>query len=109
MAKVQISWRDNSDNEDSFKIFKSTNNPVTSTDALIAEVALSSGQWSVSGSASNVALTSSNTTNSATTGETFVISYDEDTANTYYYGVAASNAVGDSLVVTSAGSVEVLA
>jgi hypothetical protein len=109
MAKVQISWRDNSDNEDSFKIFKSTNTPVTSSDAQIAEVTLASGQWNVSGTASNVALTSSNTTNSSTTGETFVISYDEDTPNTYFYGVAASNAVGDSLVVTSTGSVEVLA
>jgi hypothetical protein len=109
MAKVQISWRDNSDNEDSFKIFKSTNTPVTSSDAQIAEVELANGQWGVSGTAANVAITSSNTTNSSTTGETFVVNYDEDVANIYYYGVAASNAVGDSLVVTSAGSVEVIA
>jgi len=108
MAKVQISWRDNSDNEDSFKVYKSTSNPVTTSDALIAEVTLSGGTWSVSGSA-NVALTSTNTTNSATTGEYFVISYDESAAGVYYYGVAASNAVGDSLIVTSTGSVTVVA
>ena len=108
MAKVQISWRDNSDNEDSFKVYKSTNNPVEATDTLIAEVVLSGGVWNVSGIANNLALTSLNTTNSTTTGETFTISYDEDAAGTYYYGVSASNAVGDSLVVTSAGSVEVI-
>ena len=108
MAKVQISWRDNSDNEDGFKIYKATNNPVQSTDSLIATVELSGGTWGVTGSATNVALTSVNTTNSATAGETFTLTYDESVANTYYYGVAAFNAVGDSIVVTSVGSVEVI-
>lgn len=109
MAKVQISWRDNSDNEDGFKVYKSTNTPVTSSDAEIAEVTLSGGTWGVTGIATNIALTSTNTTNSATTGETFVVSYDESAAGVYYYGVAAYNAVGESLIVTSTGSVTVVA
>ena len=108
MAKVQISWRDNSNNETSFLVYKGSNSPVTNTDPLIATVALSDGSWSVSGSASNITLTSTNTGDSLTTGENFIITYDEDTPGLYYYGVAASNAVGASNVVTSAGSVEVI-
>jgi hypothetical protein len=108
MAKVQISWRDNSNNEEEFLVYKGASDPVSNTDDLIATVALSGTTWGVSGTASNVTLTSTNTGDSLTTGETFTITYDEATPGTYYYGVAASNAVGASSVVTSTGSVEVL-
>ena len=106
MAKIQISWQDNADNETSFKVYQGTSSPVQDTDTLIATVALSSGTWDVSGSAANVLLTSSNTGDSVTTGETFTLTYDESVDGTYYYGVAASNAVGDSAIAT--GSVAVI-
>jgi len=105
MAIVQISFQDNADNETEFKIYKGTSTPLDSSSTQIAKIELVSGSWSVaeytSGSAPSIQLTSTNTGSSATTGETFTITYDEQTAGTYYYGVSASNAVGDSDVVTS--------
>ena len=106
MAKIQISWRDNADNEDGFKIYRSTDATVTTGDTLIAEVVYSNGSWGVTGSASNLALTSSNQSPSAT-GEVFTVTYDESTIGTYYYGVSASNAVGDSAISASSVAVTV--
>lgn len=107
MAKVQISWQDNSDNEDSFKVYKGSASPVVDTDTLIATVALSGGAWGVTGAGTNLAITSSNTADSVTTSEIFVITYDETAVGDYYYGVVASNAVGDSAVITSSTSVNI--
>jgi len=105
MAIVQISWQDNADNETEFKIYKGGTTPLDSGDTQIAKVELVSGNWSAAeftnGSAPSLQLTSTNTGSSATTGETFTITYDEQTAGTYYFGVSASNSVGDSDVVTS--------
>jgi len=107
MAKIQISWTDNADNEYSFKVYQSTSATITDSDTLIGTVSLSGSTWSVSGSGSNIALESTNTGNAATTGETFTISYDESTPGTYYYGVSACNSVGDSEIVESTGTITV--
>ena len=107
MAKIQISFTDNADNETAFKIYQSTSATITDTDTLIGTVTLSGSTWSVGGTGSNIALDSSNTGNSTTTGETFTVSYDESTPGTYYYGVSASNVVGDSGIVESTGTITV--
>jgi hypothetical protein len=106
MAVVQISFKDNANNEDSFKIYKGTATPLTSASTQIATIALSAGTWTAtefsSGSAPSLTLTSTgHNSDPATVGETFVLTYEEATANTYYYGISASNSVGDSDVVTS--------
>ena len=109
MAVVQISWKDNANNETEFKIYKGTASPLSSSSTQIASVTLSGNSWVAAefstGSAPSLALTSSNTADSTTTNETFIITYDESNANTYFYGVAASNSVGDSDVVTSSSLV----
>lgn len=107
MAKIQISWTDNADNETAFKIYQSTSATITDSDTLIGTVSLSGSTWSVSGSGSNIALESTNTGNSSTSGETFTVSYDESVAGDYYYGVSASNLVGDSEIVESANTITV--
>jgi hypothetical protein len=112
MAVVQLSWRDNSDNETKFKVYRGTSSPVTTGDDFLAEVTLSGSTWqateATSGSAPNVTLTSTgNTGDSLTTGETFVITYTENTAGSYYYGVSASNAIGDSDIVTTPSVLQV--
>ena len=111
MATVQISFRDNADNETSFNIYQGTSSPLSASSTKIAEVSLSGGAWSVAeattGSAPNVTLTSTNTGNSATQGETFVVRYDESNAGLYYYGVSAENAVGASDVVTTGSALNV--
>lgn len=112
MAIVQISWQDNANNETAFKIYKGTTSPLDSSSTLIANVELSNGSWVASeettGSAPNLTLTSSNTGDSVTTGETFVVTYEEGTLGNYFYGVSASNAVGDSDVVTSGSALSVV-
>lgn len=110
MAVVQISFKDNANNEDSFKIYKGTASPLTAGSTQIATIALSGGAWvateSSSGSAPSLTLTSTgHNADPATTGETFVLTYEEGSANTYYYGISASNSVGDSDVVTSSALV----
>jgi hypothetical protein len=113
MAVVQLSWRDNSDNETSFKVYRGTSSPVSTSDDHIANITLSGSTWSASeastGSAPDITLTSSanNTGDSVTTGETFVITYTENTSGNYYYGVSASNAIGDSDIVTTASVLNV--
>ena len=106
MAKIQISWRDNADNEDSFKVYRSTSSTVDTSATLIATVSYASNTWGVSGVGSNLTLTSSNQGPSAT-GEIFTLTYDETTPATYYYGVSASNAVGDSAISASSVGVTV--
>jgi hypothetical protein len=111
MAVVQIFWRDNSDNETSFKIYKGTSSPLSASSDQIATVSLVSGAWEVAeagtGTAPDVTLTSTNTGNSTTQNETFVITYTEGTPNNYYYGVSAANAIGDSDVVTTPSALAV--
>lgn len=111
MATVQISFRDNADNETSFNIYKGTSSPLSASSTKIAEISLSNGAWIVAeettGSAPNITLTSTNTGDSVTTGETFVVRYDEGTTGLYYYGVSAENAVGASDVVTTASALNV--
>lgn len=111
MAVVQISWRDNSDNETSFKIYKGSASPLSSASDHIATVTLSGSTWSVAeetaGDAPDIAITSTNTGDSQTSGETFVVTYTESTSGTYYYGVSASNAIGDSDVVTTSSGLTV--
>lgn len=108
MAKIQVSWRDNADNEEGFKIYESTDATVNTGDNLIAEVTWNAGSssWVATGSATNLTLTSSNQSPSAT-GEIFTITFDNNTIGTYYYGVSASNAVGDSAIAASSVGVVV--
>ena len=111
MAVVQISWRDNSDNETSFKIYRGTTSPLSASSDHIGNVVLNNGVWEAEegglNTAPDIALTSTNTGNSDTTSETFVVTYTESTANAFYYGVSASNAIGDSDVVTTSAALTV--
>lgn len=111
MAVVQLSFQDNANNETSFKIYKGTTSPLDSSSTQIAEIRLDSGAWvadeATTGSAPSLSLNSNNTNDSSTTGETFVVSYEETTAGDYYYGVSASNDVGDSDVVTTSSTLTI--
>ncbi len=112
MAIIQISWQDNANNETSFKVYKGASTPLNASSEQIAEVTLTNGNWVASeastGSAPNLSLTSSNTGDSVTTGETFVITYEEATFGNYFYGISASNPVGDSDVVTTGTALSVV-
>jgi hypothetical protein len=103
MAKIQISFQDNSDNEDSFKIYRGANTPVVDTDDLIMEVEwdATTSNWSVSGTATNAEITQGGSVDPTQTGQQYVVIYDEGTIGDYYYGVSASNEVGDSAISTS--------
>jgi hypothetical protein len=108
MALVKVEWIDAADNETGFKVYRGTNSAVATSDVLIAEVSLSSGNWTVTGqSGSSHQLTSVNTGASSATGETFTLTYEESNAGTYFYGVAATNSVGDSPITSSTITVTV--
>lgn len=111
MAIVQISFQDNADNETGFKIYKGTTSPLSSGSDLLATVDLVSATWTPAegsvGSAPSLQLTSNNNTDASTTGETFVITYDEQDAGSYFYGVSATNSVGDSSVITTGSALTV--
>lgn len=108
MALIQVSFQDNANNEASFRIYRGTSSAVTTGDTYIAEISLSGSTWSISGQSGTAhALTSSNTGNATTTGETFTMHYTESTPGTYYYGVCAHNQVGSSNVATGSDAVVV--
>jgi hypothetical protein len=108
MATVQISFQDNANNEASFRIYRGASATVTTSDTYIAEISLSSNTWSISGQNGTAhALTSSNTGDATTTGETFTMTYEEATGGDYYYGVCAHNSVGSSAVASSSTAVTV--
>lgn len=110
MAVVQISWKDNADNETAFKIYKGTTTPLSGASTQIAQVDLVGSAWvasEINNGAPNVTLTSTNTGDSATQNEVFVITYEESITGDYYYGVSASNSVGDSDVVTTSPALAV--
>jgi|13_taG_2_1085334.scaffolds.fasta_scaffold05443_10 hypothetical protein len=111
MAIVQISFQDNANNETGFKVYRGSSSPLTASSTQIAQIDLVSGSWVASetstGSAPSLQLTSTNTGDSNTTGETFVITYDEGTSGNYFFGVSATNAVGDSDIVTTSSQLSV--
>ncbi len=108
MAKIQISFQDNSDNEDEFIIRKGTATPVTATDTQIASLSWDGTEWQFTGTASNGEITQGNNVDPTQSGQQYVFLYDETTADTYYYGVSAKNGVGESGISTS-GAVTVSA
>lgn len=110
MAKVQISFQDNADNETHFYIYRSTATPVTSADTKIMELEWNStnSEWEFNQNttATNPEVTQGASSDPTSSGDTFIVLYDESTADTYYYGVSAFNSVGES-GVSSSGAVTV--
>lgn len=104
MAKIQISFQDNSDNEDFFNIYRGTATPVTVSDTKIATLTWDGSEWVVTGTATNGEVTQGQTIDPSQAGQQYVFLYDEGAPDTYYYGVSAENAVGESAISTS-GSV----
>lgn len=101
MAKIQISFQDNSDNEDYFNIYRGTATPVTASDTKIAQLTWDGSQWAFTGSATNGEVTQGVNIDPSQAGQQYVFLYDEGTPDTYYYGVSAQNAVGESAISTS--------
>lgn len=112
MATVQISFQDNADNETAFKIYRGTSSTVSTTDVHILTMTwdAATSTWGIAQIPSspdlNASIITGATTAPSETGNNFVVVYDEATPGTYYYGVAASNVVGDSGVASSAQSVD---
>lgn len=113
MATVQITFKDNADNETAFKIYRGTNATVTTADTHILTMTWDAGNslWTIDQEAASPALNANILTGAtddpSNTGNSFVIIYDEGAPGTYYYGVSASNIVGDSAVASSSQSVTV--
>jgi hypothetical protein len=101
MAKIQISFQDNSDNEDQFRIYRGTATPVTTNDTQIAQLDHDGTSWSISGPVTNLEISQGVNNSPSSTGDQYIVLYDETSAGDYYYGVLASNAVGDSAISTS--------
>jgi len=108
MAKIQISFQDNSDNEDEFIIRKGTTTPIQASDTQIANLSWDGTAWAFTGTASNGELTQGINVDPSQSGQQYVFLYDETVADTYYYGVSAKNGVGESGISTS-GAVTVTA
>lgn len=115
MATVQVSFTDNSDNEEKFSIYRSVDNGTVSGAAseLVAEVAWndSGAVWEVStgvidteNDANGTTLPSTDPTN---TGQQFVVTYTENNAGTYFYGVEAENAIGKSAIKSASSAITI--
>ncbi len=113
MATVQISFTDNSDNEEEFTIYRSVDGgTVTGVEAeVVAVVAYNfeGSQWEVTSGA--VATDAVGTTlpagDPSNTQQNFVVTYSEDNDGTYFYGVEAANAIGKSAIKTATSSITI--
>jgi hypothetical protein len=92
--RLNIQFKDNSNNESSFKIFRATNSNL-SDKVEIFSLSYSNG-WNLSGS-QNLVLKSNNSEPSST-GEIFSIDFDENLTGSFYYGVSAYNSSGESSI-----------
>lgn len=117
-----MGFLDNADNETGFKIYRKSISDgeatsVTPSDDHIATIELSGDPlvWSITANTDtqtgnsllNPVLSSTNSTDTTTTGERFIFSYEETTAGYYLFGVAVTNDTGDSDVVSSSNQIQV--
>jgi len=113
MATVQITFQDNADNETAFKVYRGTGSTVTSSDDHILTLNwnASSGSWDIDQVAASPALSAQIITGlndlPSNSGNSFVFIYDEAVTGTYYYGISASNVVGDSAIASSGQAVTI--
>lgn len=115
MATVQISFTDNSNNEEKFTVYRSVDGgSVTGvTGEAVCEVAWNTGSnvWEVTSGAidanNDATGTTLPTTDPTTTGQSFVITYTEDNAGTYFYGVEAENNIGKSAIKSAPSSITI--
>ena len=103
MAKIQISFQDNSDNEDQFRVYRGTATPVTDADSQVCSLDWDGSNWAITSGAvgSNHEISQGVNNSPSSSGDQYIILYDETQAGDYYFGVLASNAVGDSAISTS--------
>lgn len=115
MATVQISFTDNSDNEEKFTIYRSVDGgSVTgATSEVVAEVAYDAvaATWGVTSGAVDTANDATGTTlppsDPSETGQDFVVTYTEGNAGTYFYGVEAENAIGKSAIKSASSAITI--
>jgi hypothetical protein len=113
MATVQITFQDNADNETAFKIYRGASSTVTASDDHILTMTWNSSaaEWEITQIAASPDLSAQIITGTSdlpsNSGNSFVIIYDESVTGTYYYGVSASNIVGDSAIASSGQSVTI--
>jgi hypothetical protein len=95
--RLNISFKDNSDNESSFKIYRASNLNFSDKVEIIS---LSYSYGWIFSSSNNPVLKSSNSP-PIHTGETFSIDFDEDETGSFFYGVSAYNIAGDGSSIES--------
>ena len=113
MATVQITFTDDSNNEDSFSIYRSGDgsNSVAVSDAdKVATLSWSGTAWGIADGAlsSDSSIEAGSATNDPTnTSQQFIVRYTEDNSGDYKYGVVATNAIGNSDITISSDVVSV--
>jgi hypothetical protein len=114
MATVQITFTDNSDNEEKFTAYRSDSTAGTSPTGLTAEKVfditwntttlvwdITSGAVDTASSGDAAVQVGSATTAPSNTGQVFIVTYTESNAGDYKYGVEAENAIGKSTLTVS--------
>lgn len=102
MATVQITFTDDSNNEDSFSIYRSgdgSNGVAVSDDAKIATLSWSGSAWTIANGSisSDSSIESGSATNDPSNrSQQFIVRYTENASGSYKYGVVATNAIGNS-------------
>lgn len=116
MATVQISFTDNSDNETKFTVFRSVDaSEVTGIPAeKLATVEWDAGNsvWTYTAEAVDASSTgafvgAAPATAPDATGQSFTLSYTEDNAGVYKFGVEAENAIGKSAITSTAAAITI--
>lgn len=115
MATVQIAFTDNSDNEDFFTVYRSSNGAAVTS---VSAEAVATITWNSINSVWDIASGAVDTTTSAafvgaaptadpSTTNSFTVQYEESNPGTYFYGVEAENGIGKSATTSASGAITI--
>ena len=120
MATVQISFTDNSDNETKFTVFRSdAGADVSGGDSeKLATIEWDAGNsvWTytreivdtgANGQNNGAFVGAAPTAAPSTVGQSFTLTYEENNAGAYKFGVEAENAIGKSAVTSTAAAITI--
>lgn len=115
MATVQISFTDSSNNEENFTVYRSLDN-ANVTGAVAEAVCVvtwndTNNVWEVTSglidTGNDATGTTLPTSPPSSENQNFVITYTEDHAGTYFYGVEAENRIGKSAIKSAASAITI--
>jgi hypothetical protein len=105
---VKLSWKDLAVNETSFYIRRGASDEITTADPLCLELRWNGTSWvakNINNSITNVTIL--DTAAPEISNQVFIVQFQDNAQGTFYYGVSAGNASGQSDYVPTSTSITI--